>query len=70
MFYAVDGVPYSVETNLHCRVWQDEDSSTACSWDEIRDKAVPISRAAFDSLCWKVGSAARAAEAKTQREET
>ena len=59
MFFEVEGAPYSVEPNLSTKRWDSETDATSCPVDSIREKAGPITRAQFDLLRWKLGSAGR-----------
>lgn len=61
-FFDLDGVPYSVEANHYTLRWDDEESCHVELIEEIRDHAVPITRAQFEVLRWKRGQARRAAE--------
>jgi hypothetical protein len=61
-FFDVDGAPYSVGPNFDTDEWSDETTRAARHIDSIRGRAIPISRAKFEEMRWRIGSAQRRTE--------
>jgi len=58
-FFDVDGKPFSVDRNHSTREWFGETSCTARCPASVLSRATRITRAQFDVLRWRAGSARR-----------